>query len=85
MSKICKGKLKNDWDHKEIVIGNRGANWMNWGWFLYSQTDRYGERDDFVATINIKEENCVHDVVPFEYYNSLIKTEINERKTFKNK
>ena len=58
---------------------------MQWGWFLYSQTDNYKDKSAFIWTVNYKDDQTMHDVVPFEYYNSLIKEEIFEQKTLKHK
>ena len=45
----------------------------------------YKERSMVIATINLKEDQWWKDVVPFEYYDSLIKEEIFENKISRNK
>ena len=85
MSKVCKSNLTNKWSHRELVIGNRGANCLDWGWFLYSQVDNYSNKAVVTATVNLKEDYIFRDIIPFEYYDSLVKDEIFERKSNKHK
>ena len=70
------------WSHTDITLGPRGANCLACGWFLYSQVDNYKDREFVVATLNLPEDRPTQDVVPFEYYNTLLKEEQMETYTY---
>jgi len=63
--------------HLELAFGPRGANWVDWGVFLYSQTNDYKCSKNIVATINLPDLHIAKDVIPFEYYEALISEERN--------
>lgn len=61
--------------HSEIALGPRGANCLNCNCFLYSQKDNYKDCKSVIATLNVPEELKTPDIVPYEYYCSLLKEE----------
>lgn len=63
------------WSHEEIVTGPRGANCQSCGCFIYSQTNDYKWRDNYLTTLSLPLEEMVRDVLPFEYYDALLKEE----------
>lgn len=79
MSKICKSSLANPCGHKDITIGPRGANCLKCRCFLYSQADNYKEKSNLVATINQPDESATPDIVPFEYYDGLMREEMDSK------
>lgn len=70
-----KSNISIQCSHQDIVHGPRGANWSEWGCFLHFQNDDFKDQVSTVFTLNMKNQWIKNDIVPFEYYDSLLKQE----------